>query len=89
MTDEARFAPGEYFYDYMISDYANKLGVNEGDVEDFIKGTIKVDRKLANKLEKATLINSKMWINLQKAYDEGTKESIGIDSKRFKEAIKR
>lgn len=68
--------PGIYIKDFLLSnrinakDYAMDLGINFHHLLDILNGKEKIDEEIAVKLSETIGLNSKVWIDLQKSYDE-------------------
>ena len=79
MTNKIPFLVGSYIKDFInyeeITDYefAKRAGLDVEIVDKLINGEMTVNKNLALKLERATKVDYKTWLNLQKTYEERIK----------------
>lgn len=79
MTNKIPFLVGSYIKDFInyeeITDYefAERAGVDVEVIDKLVNEEIQVNKDLALKLERATKVDYKTWLNLQKTYEERMK----------------
>ena len=65
-------SPGNTLADWMLErnigmiELSEKTGIKTLEIYDILKGNIKIDISIAEKLEKGTKIPSHLWMNLQR-----------------------
>ncbi len=78
--DRVIFHPGYYIEEFIFfkgwspEHLAKETGISSDEIAELLKGEQSITEETAKRLEKATHITARTWMNIQKAFDRGGHE---------------